>query len=80
MTDLIKRLVAAMKLQMDQRHKSEAETKLWFEKAQEWSAENQRLRAEVEALRELLRDCHEVIDAQLDGEFPQLMGDILRAL
>lgn len=34
-----KRLGNALKLQMDERHKSEDEAKMWFDKAQKWGAE-----------------------------------------
>ena len=36
------------------------------------------LQAQLAEARELIRDAHEVIDAQLEGEFPELAGDMQR--
>ena len=38
------RLRRSGKALLDEKHKEQAEAKLWFEKAQEWKAENERLR------------------------------------
>lgn len=56
------RLGKALKLQMDERHKSEAEAKLWFDKAQKWGAELAEAREVPGRIVEYLRDPHTVMD------------------
>ena len=60
----VERLAAAVKAQMDGKHKEAAEANLWFTKAQEWKAEVERLR---EALRVMIYETTHLSPMRPDG-------------
>lgn len=65
----ITRLTEALRLQMEAKHKEAAESKLWFQKAQEWKEALRAAEEREKALREALKRGHELV-ASVAKELP----------